>query len=553
MAAGRYHGGIFAPMKLFSAFLLLATHCLGADIYFAQTSAGGNSGADCADAYAYNDATHGLGTAGAWTAGNTLHLCGTFSGTTAISWITAQGSGSSGNVITLKFETGASLQQYYCASEYGCINISSQSYIMIDGGTNGFIENTQNGSPGGACPSTCNYQQNSRAIYSAACNNCEIKNLIIENIYVHTECEAASGCDVTNGINAGTNAIVFGGSNQIIHDNVIHDVGWPLYEQAANGDSASIYNNQIYNMDHGVACGAGANVTVNPLLIYNNHFHDMASWDTGTADEFHHDGVHCFSTLSPVGKIQNLYLYNNLFDGNQGNCCVTAWVFLEGGNSGGSTPWTDSTGTLYAWNNVILGSNDLGNGQLSVGVGTGHEIFNNTIQGTNAGNNGACLLFDTSATDVIVENNALQGCNQLLANGNPAPTSFTTIDYNAYGGTVTGGNPVFNFASYNANTLAAWQSSCSCDAHSVASLGTNFALTSEGLVQTGYIGIGVGANLSSYATGNLATLASTSTGGGTQGAVSRVVPWTIGAYNLVAGYIGSSTGGGFAGRGLTIQ
>ena len=65
--------------------------------------------------------------------------------------------------------------------------------------------------------------------------------------------------------------------------------------------------------------------------------------------------------------------------------------------------------------------------------------MNNTIIATNAGNNGSALLFDTGSTNVTEENNAIENANQLLANGAPPPTSFTTIDHNVYGGNVEGG------------------------------------------------------------------------------------------------------------------
>ena len=46
-------------------------------------------------------------------------------------------------------------------------------------------------------------------------------------------------------------------------------------------NSQSFYNNNIYDMDHGIACGANASgAVIANLYIYNNHFHDMANWDT---------------------------------------------------------------------------------------------------------------------------------------------------------------------------------------------------------------------------------------------------------------------------------
>jgi tripartite-type tricarboxylate transporter receptor subunit TctC len=42
------------------------------NIYYAQVASGSNNGTNCANAYAYNDGTHGWNTL---TAGNTGHIC----------------------------------------------------------------------------------------------------------------------------------------------------------------------------------------------------------------------------------------------------------------------------------------------------------------------------------------------------------------------------------------------------------------------------------------------------------------------------------------------
>jgi hypothetical protein len=56
--------------SIFPVILLLcAPSCWASDTYFAATSAGSNNGTSCANAYAYNDGTHGLGVAGTWASG----------------------------------------------------------------------------------------------------------------------------------------------------------------------------------------------------------------------------------------------------------------------------------------------------------------------------------------------------------------------------------------------------------------------------------------------------------------------------------------------------
>src|ERR1017187_1440357 len=110
-----------------------ASICMAADIYFGQSSAGSNNGSNCANAYSAsrfntNDSN--------WTAGNTLHLCGTIS-----SVLTAQNSGSSGSPITILFEPGAQMSNAAFPST-GAMVVTSLNYITINGGTNGVIQNT---------------------------------------------------------------------------------------------------------------------------------------------------------------------------------------------------------------------------------------------------------------------------------------------------------------------------------------------------------------------------------------------------------------------------
>ena len=163
---------------------LCAVSARAADIYVAQTSTGGNTGANCANAQASSSLT-----ATDWSAGNTIHLCGTFSGAAGSNIVTARGSGTSANPITLKFEAGAVLQAPYFSGSSGAINVSGRSYIIIDGGgpcgftpasgdsstTNcGVIQNTANGN-------ILTYHQATKGIVISGSSNIEIKNLLIAN------------------------------------------------------------------------------------------------------------------------------------------------------------------------------------------------------------------------------------------------------------------------------------------------------------------------------------------------------------------------------------
>jgi hypothetical protein len=139
--------GIYILIALGVLFSASAAHAN--NIYVAQSSVGGGNGADCANARAIGS----LG-GGDWSAGNTIHLCGTVAST-----LTAQGSGSSGSPITVFFEPGSGIS-VPALSANGQIDVSNRSWIVIDGGggscgfvgfanvtcSQGYIQSTANGS-----------------------------------------------------------------------------------------------------------------------------------------------------------------------------------------------------------------------------------------------------------------------------------------------------------------------------------------------------------------------------------------------------------------------
>jgi len=107
----------FVQVQNSSGALIFADN-FAPDIYFAQSAAGTGSGDDCADARATSSML-----AMDWVPGNTLHLCGALT-----SSITALGSGTSSNPITLTFEPGA----YFTASVWSsAINLNGFTYIIV--------------------------------------------------------------------------------------------------------------------------------------------------------------------------------------------------------------------------------------------------------------------------------------------------------------------------------------------------------------------------------------------------------------------------------------
>jgi hypothetical protein len=463
------------------------------DIYIAQNAAGAANGADCADALPvswFNNAANWGNGPTQIGPGTTVHLCGTFTGSAGQTLLTFQGSGTSGNVITLKFETNAQLNAPYWSGSNGAILVpGGTSFIVIDGGTNGIIQNTDNGS------SSAGYhnQQASTMIWAKNCASCEIKNLTLANVYVHT--------DVNDTVPSGNseNCINFGGSNWLIHNNVMHDAGWCLAQQVPQNqtdDNVRVYNNEVYHFGHGTTCGGLPNGILNNYYFYNNHLHDMFNWGTNS-DKYHQDGIHCFTT-SAGSKTNDLWVYNNIFDGNEGNCCVTSWIYLEGSSS----IWTDSGGRAHIFNNFFYGALALSNGQLSInggGVTRGpHEVYNNTIIGA-SGSSGSCFndRGGQSGSSVILENNAFQGCTTLISMD--AAVSSLTANNNAYGNSSGGSNSFAWDTHSNTSSFATWQSNSAQDANSVANLANSNGnmMDSAGHPQSGSPVIGLGINLTS--------------------------------------------------------
>src|SRR6266403_1691306 len=158
-------------------FLLTAIPTKGNTVYIA--SGGTGAGTSCASA---KDPTY-FNTSANWTTGTPsgiqigpgtiVHLCGTLTGAAGTTLLRFQGSGASGSPITLLFEQNAVLTAPYWPSGNGtapgggAINLAGQGYLVVDGGSNGVIENSDNGS---LCsisptPSPCfNNAQNSLGI-----------------------------------------------------------------------------------------------------------------------------------------------------------------------------------------------------------------------------------------------------------------------------------------------------------------------------------------------------------------------------------------------------
>ncbi len=225
--------------------MFVGTPLYAANVYYSQSGAGAFTGANCANARTLANLNAGTG----YSAGDTLHLCGTWTGTANGTLITANKSGSAGNVITYLAESGANFTAPYWNIFGGVFDSNQKSYITFDGGTNGVIQNTANGSG-------LMYELASRPVWIRHSDHVTVQNWTIANICQHNigdtnGCQDMSGNNDTSiwvdGISSGSV------TNITVTQNTIHDTHTGVFYLWADGDSAvSITHNTISRTNWGI-------------------------------------------------------------------------------------------------------------------------------------------------------------------------------------------------------------------------------------------------------------------------------------------------------------
>ena len=475
-----------------AVLLLLVSPVFATDIYFGPTSAGSNNGSSCANAYAYNDPTHGWSLSAQQVAGNNLHICpGTYPGSTNGTLLTFVNSGSSGHPITLVADQGTAIfTSPYWNSPNGAINVNGQSYITINGNgstpcgwsaatqkdtaCNLEIVNTANGTSLANQASSVGISIPSNSTYDT------VENVDIHNIYQRSGSGTEDSTNYTS-----QNCILLGytGSgvqNITLQNGFCYMAGWGI--QSGGPGPITISGWELYDEDHNVSNAAQT------LYLFGNHFHDWGIWDT-TTDAYHHDGFHCYA--GSAGASNLIYIYNNQFDGSttQGGGAggMNAYVFLEGED--GTACFTANATALYFFNNVGAGSGTWSGYTYLSGYGSGNTstnlgsmlLANNTMIGnypTDTGASGACLAFDFS-NDVTIENNACGGFAPLIAQKSNYNTYTANPDYNFWED-CGGGAGCFQANGVSSASFATWQAGGN-DAHGGANLSstTYFGLNSN--------------------------------------------------------------------------
>jgi len=486
----------------------------GKDIYVAQTAQGANTGASCPDAYVatfFNSASNWGSGASQISPGTTVHICGTITGGNGATFFTFQGSGTSGNPITLLFEPGAVLQAPYLSTA-GAIVASGKSYITIDGGANGLLESTLNGSSGAACPGgPCNSQQDSIGIKITNGANVTIQNLQVGPVYYRVNTEATSGAGTCVYLN---NQLHSGASNFLVQNNKIHDCSDAIFDFYGSSDgSIEIASNEIYRISGGFKPGQGSGSgSLTNVKFHDNNVHDWDNWDDfNIGYNNHHDSIQIYGGTG----LTNCYVWNNYFHGSFGY---------------GTTPglYLDNTGTgsytCTVFNNLfnITASGVGGDGAFTPQNEGGGPVtinaYNNTLIGANVGL--TAFWFSGSSVTGDVRNNIVSGWNfgLYITNGANSPTISNHNSWSLAGG------DLFAQGSAQFSTLSAWTSATGLDANS-SSIVPN--LNSTTLVpQPGSPVIGLGQNLTSLCAGVLSALCADKNGVLRPGSGA----WDAGAY-----------------------
>ncbi len=505
--------------------LLLSALAAHANSVYLSQSGGTFSGGAACNGQSTQTASTYFNNASNWTSGtptgsqigpgSNVYVCGALVAPyNSPGYLTFQGSGSSGNLISLIFDTGASLKSPSFNGE--AIELNGKSYITINGGGTGVIQSTLNGTSGEPCPGgTCTYQNGDAGIYGAsASSNILIENLTIGPMY-DRYCPSGeeSMCGDENGGDS-TGVYIQGGSNVTIQNNTITG-GWTGAGYGPGGSSAtsvSFIGNTVYQCNIGIQVSNGsAGDLINGIVVKGNNIYDGYNW-SDTANNNHHDGMHLFSVASG-SENENLQVYNNFVHGNWGDG-VNAWIFIEC-NSGGTCP------SPQVFNNILEDDTTVshaGNGLLSVD-GTNPLVANNTLNGAIGG----AVAGLWSGTGLTFYNNVTENSYGAFYSYNGTGT-ITHYDYNITyligAGQWGGGSNQYSFTT--------WKSNCSCDSHSINGTNPNIpsstGTAANYIPSSGSIVVGAATNLTSLSITPLDSDFASSARPGS-GA------WDVGAYN----------------------
>jgi hypothetical protein len=390
--------------------------------------------------------------------GTTVHLCGTFTGTPGQTLFAFQGSGASGNPTTLIFEAGANLTAPYWGGAWtnynsAAIFVNNQSWITINGGTNGTIQNTQNGT-GLTYPAA-----NTTGVEVAGSSNIIVENLTVANMCQRSAGDSGSGGEACN-VNVDAAGIVIAYSSSVtVQYNTVHDAHDCMYYSNGGEDSNVTFQYNTLSRCNW-AIGVNGSGTSNGVNIVGNDITCVVgapcNWDDPN-DSNHHNGL----MMDPQSgnTLSHVTIANNYFHDINGN--TTAYIFLDASGSG-------NVPSNLIYNNVFFtspGQSGPANGMVTSGtIVTGTQTYNNTFYGPGA------RAWSADINNFTYNNIAV---GESSAEYYDSGASGSTTDYNDFYSSIP-------YVAYNGGSgytnLPLWQTASTsvctgsgCDLHSIAS------------------------------------------------------------------------------------
>ncbi|HJT71382.1 MAG TPA: choice-of-anchor Q domain-containing protein [Terriglobales bacterium] len=562
-----FRRAVFSAIFLAVGVLTLQSLALASltNVYVAQNAAGLANGSSCANAYAatfFNTQTNWGSGSSQIGPGTVVHVCGVWAGGNGVTFLKFQGSGSSGNVIELLFEAGAAMRPNYCSSA-GCLDLNSQSYILIDGGTtcgetshwsttscNGEIVDQTTGSSGAKCPngSSCTTQlPDTTTVSAVGTNSGSPSNIEVRNLHIHLYTRLSS--DTTGGGTSTYGIGLFGGTlaQGITVHNMMFDGMEKAYLISLGSASGTLSRYQLYDSNITDQCWAmGVGADAPSMNITNLQFHDneVSNWDnwapanhtnadchTNGTMWFNGDGntVHSGSGFigDPTSMIYNNYIHGSLTGG------------YSGSSPSGMISCQDNCIDVAIFNNVVhyVNESNVGGGGLIYfnGAGGGQQlVYSNTLI-EDSGLNGSCIVVTGTTGPTVVKDNIAYGCGDFIEIRPNCPTCVTSDDNDGYN--ITQAWVVNNSAnSGQFISLATWQGTYGQDTHTTTG---SPLLDASYKPQTGSAAIGGGANL----TGVGITALNSDVAGVAR--PSGTTPWDIGAYQSGASAVAPAPPSGF--------
>lgn len=418
--------------------LVIGISVMAEDIYVGQIAAGSDDGSSPSNRHSMvwlNTSTNWASGAGKVSPGDSVRMVGTLTST-----LVMQTSGSSGNPITVKMESGSKFSKgtWYQSGANGDAAIygTGKGYLNFQGqgGTVVDFETTANGS------NLANTNQ-SVGIWMEACNNIYAFNLCATNMYRRTPNSSEDnefGC----GIRFNTSANVVTVSNCFLSQG-----NAPLVVSMGAGDSnIFILNNWMSDAGEGGLVLATGSAGVTNVIISGNTVIHNDTWSGSAGNAIHQNCMHLFA-VAGSSSIYGMKVFGNTFQGVSGTN-MTGYLFLEG--------------YIYSpkvYNNLFhpQGSGYGGNGYLTLKGAQGALVANNTFigfsgVGTGIGTTGFGGGIDNGQ---VVTNNLMINLGTFVAD----PTvSIAACDYNCY-------YPDSSSAFSGFRTFAQWQAAFGFDAH----------------------------------------------------------------------------------------